>query len=69
MTDEAKVGTGVVPLNGETDTGILEGGATHFVQIVEIDVRVTVEIVVVISCTELLPEMIVLVTGQVVKVV
>lgn len=38
-------------------------------QIVDVDVRVTVEIVVVTSKVELVPETMVLVTGQVVKVV
>ena len=70
MTDEAKVGMEAVAFDDdETVSGELLGGATHFVQIVEIDVRVMVEMVVVISCIELLPEMTVLVTGQVVNVV
>ena len=47
----------------------LLGGATHLVQMVEIEVRVTVETVVVTSCIAVVPEMTVFVTGQVVRVV
>ena len=50
-------------------SGLLFGGATHLVQIVEVDVRVTVEMVVVTLTIAELPEVTVLVTGQVVKVV
>ena len=45
------------------------GGATHFVHSVDVEVRVTVEIVVVVSSNDVLPEVTRLVTGQVVKVV
>ena len=45
------------------------GGATHLVHTVEVEVRVTVEIVVVTSSNDVLPEVTRLVTGQVVKVV
>ncbi len=45
------------------------GGATHVVQIVEVEVRVTVEMVVVTSSNTWVPEVTVLVTGHVVKVV
>ena len=48
---------------------MLFGGATHLVQIVEVDVRVSVEIVVVTFSIVELPDVTVLVTGQVVKVV
>ena len=51
------------------DTGALLGGATHFVQSVEVLVRVTVEMVVVTCSNDLPPEVTRLVTGQVVKVV
>ena len=45
------------------------GGATHLVHTVEVEVRVTVEIVVVTSSNDVLLEVTRLVTGQVVKVV
>ena len=51
------------------DSAGLLGGATHFVQRVDVVVRVTVEIVVVVSSNDVLPEVTRLVTGQVVKVV
>ncbi len=51
------------------DTAGLLGGATHLVQSVDVEVRVTVEMVVVISSNDVLPEVTRLVTGQVVKVV
>ena len=53
----------------EGNSGLLFGGATHLVQIVEVDVRVTVEIVAVTFSIADLPDVTVLVTGQVVKVV
>ena len=60
----------VSPAGFEDNTGWLLGGAVHLSeQIVDVDVRVTVEIVVVTSKVELVPETMVLVTGQVVKVV
>lgn len=52
----------------EDNAGLL-GGATHLVQSVDVEVRVTVEMVVVISSNDVLPEVTRLVTGQVVKVV
>lgn len=52
----------------ETTAGLL-GGATHLVHSVDVEVRVTVEMVVVISSNDVLPEVTRLVTGQVVKVV
>ena len=51
------------------DTAGLLGGATHLVQSVDVVVRVTVEMVVVISSNDVLPEVTRVVTGQVVKVV
>lgn len=51
------------------DTAGLLGGATHLVHNVDVEVRVMVETVVVISSNDLLPEVTTLVTGQVVKVV
>ena len=51
------------------DPATLVGGATHLVQSVDVLVRVTVEMVVVISSNDVLPEVTRLVTGQVVKVV
>lgn len=51
------------------DTAGLLGGATHLVQSVDVVVRVTVEMVVVISSNNVLPEVTRVVTGQVVKVV
>ena len=45
------------------------GGATHLVHTVDVEVRVTVDMVVVTSSNEMLPEVTRLVTGQVVKVV
>ena len=51
------------------DTAGLLGGATHLVQSVDVVVRVTVEMVVVTSSNDVLPEVTSVVTGQVVKVV
>lgn len=51
------------------ETAGLLGGATHLVHSVDVEVRVTVEMVVVTSSNEMLPEVTRLVTGQVVKVV
>ena len=51
------------------DTVGLLGGATHLVQSVEVEVRVSVETVVVTSSNDVLPEVTRLVTGQVVNVV
>ena len=48
---------------------MLIGGATHFVQRVEVDVRVSVEMVVVTFSISELPEVTVFVTGHVVRVV
>ncbi len=50
-------------------TSGLLGGATHLVHSVDVEVRVTVEMVVVTSSNDTLPEVTRLVTGQVVKVV
>ena len=69
MMIDGKVEMKVIP----ADVGIISdeplGGATHFVHMVEIEVRVTVDKLVVTSWISLVPELIVLVTGQVVKVV
>lgn len=46
-TDDTGVGTAIVPTDNGDVSGRLLGGATHRVQMVEIDVRVTVETVVV----------------------
>ena len=51
----------------ELETGVV--GATHLVQIVEVDVVRTVEMLWVTSVVVTVPEVFVLVTGQVVKVV
>ena len=51
------------------DTVGLLGGATHLVQSVDVEVRVSVEMVVVTSSNDVLPEVTRLVTGQVVNVV
>ena len=51
------------------DTIGLLGGATHLVQSVDVEVRVSVEMVVVTSSNDVLPEVTRLVTGQVVNVV
>ena len=51
------------------DTAGLLGGATHLVQRMDVEVRVTVEMVVMVSSNEVLPEVTRLVTGQVVNVV
>ena len=48
---------------------MLFGGATHLVQMVEVDVRVSVEMVVVTFSIFELPEVTVFVTGHVVTVV
>lgn len=50
-------------------TAGLLGGATHLVHSVDVEVRVTVDMVVVTSSNDVLPEVTRLVTGQVVKVV
>ena len=51
----------------ELETGVV--GAMHLVQIVEVDVVRTVETLWVTSVVVTVPEVLVLVTGQVVKVV
>ena len=53
----------------EAVSGLLFGGATHLVQTVEVDVSVSVEMVVVTFSISELPEVTVFVTGQVVIVV
>ena len=58
-----------VPPGDLEDTAGLLGGATHLVQSVDVLVRVTVEMVVVVSSNDEPPEVTRLVTGQVVKVV
>ena len=68
MAKDDKEDAAVSPGEIEDGTGLL-GGATHFVQSVDVEVRVTVEIVVVVSSNDVLPEVTRLVTGQVVKVV
>lgn len=60
--------TAVSPGELEETAGLL-GGATHFVHSVDVEVRVTVEIVVVVSSNDVPPDVTRLVTGQVVKVV
>lgn len=65
MVKDGKEETAVSP--GET-AGLL-GGATHFVHNVDVVVRVMVEMIVVISSNDVLPEVTRLVTGQVVNVV
>ncbi len=68
MVKDITEATAVSP--GEVgDTAGLLGGATHLVQSVDVEVRVTVEMVVVISSNDVLPEVTRLVIGQVVKVV
>ena len=62
------VATGMVFGELEDSAGLL-GGATHLVHSVDVEVRVTVEMVVVISSNDVPPELTRLVTGQVVKVV
>lgn len=57
------------PADDEGNSDLLLGGATHLVQMVEVDVRVTVETTIVTSSVALVPEMTVLVTGHVVNVV
>ena len=59
----------VVPTEAEGVSGLLFGGATHLVQTVEVDVRVSVEMVVVTFSISELPEVTVFVTGHVVRVV
>ena len=59
----------VVSTDMEGVPGLLVGGATHLVQRVEVDVRVIVEMVVVTFSISELPEVTVLVTGHVVRVV
>lgn len=66
--EDCKEETAVSPGELEDNAGLL-GGATHLVQRVDVEVRVTVEMVVVISSNDVLPEVTRLVTGQVVKVV
>ena len=68
MVKDGKEEAAVSPGELEDGAGLL-GGATHFVQSVDVEVRVTVEIVVVVSSNDVLPEVTRLVTGQVVKVV
>jgi hypothetical protein len=53
----------------EVVSGLLFGGATHLVQRVEVDVRVSVEMVVVTFSISELPEVTVFVIGHVVNVV
>lgn len=65
--DEGKLEKTVSSPEVEGISGLLFGGATHLVQIVEVDVRVTVEILVVTFSIAELPDVTVLVTGQVVK--
>lgn len=66
--EDGKEEKAVSPGELEDRAGLL-GGATHLVHSVDVEVRVTVEIVVVISSKDVLPEVTRLVTGQVVKVV
>ena len=68
MVRDGKEEAAVSPGELEDSAGLL-GGAMHFVQSVDVEVRVTVEIVVVVSSNDVLPEVTRLVTGQVVKVV
>lgn len=68
MVKDGKGVTTVSPGELEDPAGLL-GGATHFVHSVDVEVRVTVEIVVVVSSNDMLPDVTRLVTGQVVKVV
>lgn len=68
MVKDAKGVKAVPPAKLEDSAGLL-GGATHLVHSVDVEVRVTVEMVVVISSNDVLPEVTRLVTGQVVKVV
>lgn len=68
MVEEGKEETAVSPGELEDTAGLL-GGATHLVQRVDVEVRVMVEMVVVTSSNDELPEVTRLVTGQVVKVV
>ena len=68
MVTDGKEEAVVSPGELEESAGLL-GGATHFVQSIDVEVRVTVEIVVVVSSNDVLPEVTRLVTGQVVKVV
>ena len=65
--DEGKLEKTVSSPEVEGISGLLFGGATHLVQIVEVDVRVTVEILVVTFSIAELPDVTVLVTEQVVK--
>jgi len=69
MTTGGKEEVKVSPADVEGTSGLLLGGATHLVQMVEVDVRVTVETTVVTSSVALVPKVMVLVTGHVVKVV
>ena len=68
MMRDGKEETAVSPGDVEDTAGLL-GGATHLVHSVDVEVRVIVEMVVVISSNDVLPEVTRLVTGQVVKVV
>ena len=65
---EGKEETAVSPGELDNTAGLL-GGATHLVHSVDVEVRVTVEMVVVIFSNDVLPEVTRLVIGQVVKVV
>ncbi len=69
MIDDGSVDVADTPTDVGEGSVLVIGGATHFVQIVEIEVRVTVEMVVVTSSRAWVPEVTMLVTGQVVKVV
>ena len=59
---------GAIELSVEA-TGVEDGGAIHFVQIVETTVWTIVDTVKELSTISSVPEVIVLVTGQVVRVV
>ena len=69
ITEVEKLVVFVVPSEAEVVSGVLFGGATHLVQTVEVDVRVSVEIVVVTFSISELPELTVFVMGHVVRVV
>ena len=69
MTTDGKVELIVSKIDVEESASLLEGGAIHLVQIVRVEVLVTVETVVVICSICSVPDVILLVTGQVVKVV
>lgn len=59
-------GLGVEPVEA---TGVETGGATHFVQIVDVTVLRIVDTVKVLWTIEIVPDVIVFVTGHVVRVV